>query len=432
MIKNYFIIAWRNLSRHKTYSIINIAGLSIGLACAMLILLYVKDEVSFDNFHENGNNIYRIVTQTKYDGVEHKDSNTGLLQGPRFAKNVPGIQTFVRVQSYTEDIKNGSEIQSQELLYVDSSFFSVFTFPLLSGNAATCLTEPHSIVLSEDAAKKHFGTKEAVGKLVMIREGDKFVPFKVTAVAKRCPQNSSIKFDVLLPIKESEEDTQNNDNWFNFFLNTFVVLSPGADIQTVEKQMQKFYVQDAGITFKQMIAKYGGGPDASMGSYHLQSYTDMHMNTELPAQNGLVNASNPIYAYILSGIALFVLLIACINFVNLTVARSVKRAKEIGIRKVVGGDRKQLIFQFLGESLLLCFIAFTLALLIVQLILPVFNNLANKALALAYLFDVKLIAIYLVLFLFTGLLAGFYPALVLSGYKPVETLDILCDLTGIY
>ena len=430
MFKNYIIIAWRNLSRHKTYSIINISGLSIGLACTMLILLYVKDEVSYDNFHEKGDNIYRIVTQTKYDGAEHKDSNTGLLQGPRFAKNVPGIQRFVRVQSYTEDIKNGSEIQSQELLYVDSSFFSVFTFPLLSGNAATCLTEPHSIVLSEDAAKKHFGTKEAVGKLVMIREGDKFVPFKVTAVAKRCPQNSSIKFDVLLPIKESLEDANNNDNWFNFYLNTFVVLSPGANIQTVEKQMQKFFVQDAEATFKQMIAKYGGGPDASMGSYHLQPYTDMHMNTELPAQNGLVNASNPIYSYILSGIALFVLLIACINFVNLTVARSVKRAKEIGIRKVIGSNRKQLIFQFLGESFLLCLIAFGLALLIVKLILPVFNDLANKALSISYLFDLKLIAAYLMLFLLTGFLAGFYPALVLSGYRPVETLYSRFNLTG--
>lgn len=430
MLKNYIIIAWRNLSRHKTYSIINIAGLSIGLACAMLILLYVKDEVSYDNFHENGNNIYRIVSQTKYDGAEHKNSNTGILQGPRFAKNVPGIQTFVRVQSYTEDIKNGSEIQSQELLYVDSSFFSVFTFPLLSGNPATCLTEPHTIVLSEDAAKKQFGTKDAVGKLVMIREGDKFVPFKVTAVAKRCPQNSSINFDVLLPIKESAEDANNNDNWFNFYLNTFVVLSPGTTIENVENQMQKFYVQDAGATFKQMIAKYGGGPEVGMGTYHLQPYTDMHLNTELPAQNGLVNASNPIYSYILSGIALFILLIACINFVNLTVARSVKRAKEIGIRKVIGSDRKQLIIQFLGESFLLCLIAFSLAMLIVKLILPVFNNLANKALSISYLFDLQLIAVYLLLFLFTGFLAGFYPALVLSGYKPVETLYSRFSLSG--
>jgi len=334
------------------------------------------------------------------------------------------------VSSGAEDIKTGPEVQSQDLLYVDSAFFSVFTFPLLNGNPKTCLIEPHSIVLSEDAAKKQFGTTDAVGKVVMMKDDSVFVPYKVTAVAKRCPQNSSIKFDALAPIKESVADAQNNDNWFSYFLNTFVVLAPKANLQTVENQMQKFYVRDATTTFKKMVEKYGGGPDAQMGTYFLQSFTDMHMNSELPAQNGLSNASNPIYSYILSGIALFVLLIACINFVNLTVARSVKRAKEIGIRKVVGGERKQLILQFLGESFLLCFIAFALALLIVQLILPVFNDLANKALSLSYLFDAKLIAGYVLLFLITGILAGFYPAMVLSGYKPVETLYSKFNLAG--
>ena len=429
MFKNYFKVAFRNLRRNKIYSLINIAGLSIGLACAMLILLYVKDEVSFDKFHKNVNNIYRIVSKSKHNGVEYKDGNTGFLQGPRFAQNVPGIQLFVRIQSGAEDIKKGSDIQSQDLLYVDSNFFSVFTFPLLNGNAKTCLKEPHSIVLSEDAARKQFGKADAVGKIVMLKGDSVFVPYKVTAVAKRCPQNSSIQFNVLLPFKESDADAQNNDNWFNFFLNTFVVLNPNASLPRVENQMQKFYVKDATETFKAMIKKYGGGPDVSMGTYFLQSFTTMHLNTELPP-NGLANASNPMYSYILSGIALFVLLIACINFVNLTVARSVKRAKEIGIRKVIGSDRRQLIFQFLGESFLLCFIAFAFAVLIVQLILPVFNDLSNKALALSYLFDAKLITGYVFLFFITGMLAGFYPALVLSGYKPVDTLYSRFNLAG--
>jgi putative ABC transport system permease protein len=430
MIKNYFKTAFRNLSRNKIYSFINISGLSIGLACAMLILLYVKDEVSFDKFHKNVNNIYRIVSKSKHDGVEFKDGNTGFLQGPRFTQNIAGIQSFVRVQSGREDVKKSTEVQSQDLLYVDSGFFSVFTFPLLSGNAKTCLTEPHSIVLSEDAAKNQLGTTDAVGKIVMINQDSAFVPYKVTAVAKRCPQNSSIKFDVLLPFRESAADAQNSDNWYNFFLNTFVVLNAQANVQTVENLMQHFYLQDATATFKEMIEKYGGGPDASMGTYFLQPYTDMHMSTELPAQNGLTNASNPVYAYILSGIALFVLLIACINFLNLTVARSVRRAKEIGIRKVIGSNRKQLIMQFLGESFLLCTIAFVLAIFLVQLILPVFNDLANKALSLSYLFDAKLIAGYIILFLITGILAGFYPALVLSGYKPVETLYSRFNIAG--
>src|SRR5665213_720723 len=206
MFKNYFKVAFRNLRRNKIYSFINIAGLGIGLACAMLILLYVKDEVSFDKFHKNVNHIYRIVSKNKHNGAEYKSGNTGFLQGPRFAQNVPGIQSFVRVQSGAEDIKTGTEIQSQDLLYVDSSFFTIFSFPLLSGDAKACLKEPHSIVLSADAAKKQFGTTDAVGKVVMIKEDSVFVPYKVTAVAKKCPQNSSIQFEALLPIKESAKD----------------------------------------------------------------------------------------------------------------------------------------------------------------------------------------------------------------------------------
>ena len=335
-------------------------------------------------------------------------------------------------------------MQSQDLVYVDSTFFSVFTFPLLSGDPKTCLTEPHSIVLSEDAAKRQFGTTDAVGKIVMVKDDSTFVPYKVTAVAKRCPQNSSIQFDVLLPIKVSDADATNNDNWFGFSLNTFVVLDDKANLQTVEKQMQNFYVADAKEAFEAIMKKNGGSNHAKMSTYFLQPYLDMHLSTELPvnnnfmhlskakarANNGLTNASNPIYSYILSGIALFVLLIACINFVNLTVARSVKRAKEIGIRKVIGGSRKQLIIQFLGESFSLCTIAFVLAIALVQLVLPLFDNLANKALSLSYLFDAKLVTAYIALYIITGLLAGFYPALVLSGYNPVQTLYSRFQVAG--
>ena len=428
MLRNYFITAFRNLWRNKVYSLINIAGLSIGLACAMLIMLYVKDEVSFDKFHRNVNHIYRIVTESSFQGQTHKDGITGNLQGPRFASNVPGIQSFVRVQSGSQDIKTGNEVQSQDLLQVDSNFFSVFSFPLLSGDSKNCLQEPHSIVLSEDAAKRQFGTTDAVGKIVMLKGDSVFEPYKVTAVAKRCPQNSSIRFEVLVPFKESLADAQNGENWFNLFLNTFVVLNPNSNVQKVQNQMQKFYVADSKQAFTALSEKYGdiGG----LSKYFLQPYTEMHLSTELPAQNGLSNASNPMYSYILTGIALFVLLIACINFINLTVARSIKRAKEIGIRKVIGGDRKQLIFQFLGESFLLCAIAFVFAVVLVQLVLPVFNNLANKVLALSYLFDAKLIAGYVILFFITGLLAGFYPALVLSGYKPVDTLYSRFNIGG--
>src|SRR3954470_21675537 len=383
MFKNYFTVALRNLLRNKIYAFINIAGLSIGLACAMLIILYVKDEVSYDRFHANVNNIYRAVTQgiDKNGGKGHKDPNTGYLQGPRFAQNVPEIKYFVRVQSGNEDIKTGTEVKGQDLLYVDSTFFDVFSFRLINGNQQTCLKDPTSVVISDDFAKKQFGTTDAIGKIVMLKDDSDFTPHKVTAVAKKSPQNSSIKFDMLLPIRESTEDAKNNENWFNFFLNTFVVLNPNANVQAVESKMQKYYAADSKDAVKSLTAKYG--PMDWNNEYLLQPFLDMHLSTELPPGNGLTDASNPMYSYILSGIALFVLLIACINFVNLTVARSVKRAKEIGIRKVVGSNRRQLILQFLGESFFLCTLAFGLAIVLVLLILPVFNDLSNKSLALS-------------------------------------------------
>ena len=281
MLKNYFTVALRNLLRNKIYAFINMAGLSIGLACAMLIILYVKDEVSYDRFHANVNNIYRVVTQgiDKNGGKGRKDPNTGFLQGPRFAQNIPEIKYFVRVASGNENIKTGTEVKDQDILRVDSTFFDVFSFPLVSGNRHTCLKDASSVVLSEDAAKKQFGTTDVIGKIVMLKDDSDFVPHKVTAVAKKCPQNSSIKFEMLLPIRESKEDASNNENWFNFFLNTFVVLDPHADEQTVESKMQRFYAQDSKDAVKSLTAKYG--PMDWNNEYLLQPFLNMHMSTAI-------------------------------------------------------------------------------------------------------------------------------------------------------
>ena len=430
MFKNYFTTALRNLQRNKIYSFTNIIGLSLGLTCAILIMLYVKDEVSYDRFHKDVNHVYRIgMERIKPDGsLDSKNGYTGYFQGPRFTAGIPEIKTFVRYQGIQKDIQTGTGIQSQEMFYVDSGFFSVFSFPLLSGNPKTVLLDPKSVVISEDIAKKQFGTRDAQGKIIMIKNDEnKFVPYAVAGVAKKCPQNSSIKFDVLMPMVVAAKDEANNENWFNIFLNTFVVLNPGADVKVVEAKMKKVYETDARETIKMVAEKYG---DNAKTLYHLQAFTDMHLSKDYEASNGLTGASNPVFSFILSGIALFILLIACINFINLTVARSVQRAKEIGIRKVIGGNRKQLITQFLGESFILCFIAFVLAIGMVQLVLPLFNQLSNKALAIAYLFDVKLIAGYIVLFVVTSLLAGFYPALILSKYNPVQTLYSRFTLGG--
>jgi putative ABC transport system permease protein len=427
MFKNYFKTAFRNLQRNKGYSLINIMGLSLGLACAMLIILYLKDEVSYDRFHANASNIYRIVVgQTDANAKGQKMGITGYFQGPKFTAKIPEIKSFVRVGGGYEDIKSGTDVKGQQLMYADSNFFSVFSFPLLSGNAKTALLQPHSIVLSEDAAKRQFGTTDALGKIVLLKNNDQFVPYTVTAVAKRCPQNSSIKFDVLLPFKEPADAANQTSNWFSFFLTTYVVIAPHTVIKTVETKMTKVYREDAQELIKTMEKQYKMKDPTA---YQLQPFLAMHLDKNV-SQEDIADASNPMYSYILSGIAFFILFIACINFVNLTVARSIKRAKEIGIRKVAGGNRKQLIIQFLGESFFLCFAAFVFAIAIVEAILPIFNNLANKALALSYLLDVKLVAGYIALFIITGLAAGFYPALILSGYNPVQTLYGRFTLTG--
>ncbi|PWU03661.1 MAG: antibiotic ABC transporter permease [Bacteroidetes bacterium] len=429
MIKNYFKTALRSLKSNKVFSIINVSGLCLGLTCVMLIILYVKDEVSYDRFHANAMNIYRVTDEEiKPDGSKENESGiTGLFQGPKFTSKIPEMKEFVRLQNGFENIKMQNEIKSQEAMYVDSNFFSLFTFPLISGDPKTALSDPNSIVLSEETAEKYFGSPNAVGKTLLLEDENTFKPHIVTGVAKKCPQNSSIKFEMLMPFKVSAKDMAENTNWFNFFLNTFILLDPKANIKTVEAKMKTVYENDAKESIKEMADKYDV---KNKTVYHLQPYTEMHLSKKLPVANGLGDASNPMYSYILSGIAIFILLIACINFVNLTVARSVKRAREIGIRKVVGGSKRQLIIQFLGESFLLCLIAFVFAIVLVKLALPVFNTLSNKALSISYLFDVKLVAGYFLLFLLTGLLAGFYPAIVLSNYNPVQTLYSRFNLAG--
>ncbi|MBS1531025.1 MAG: ABC transporter permease [Bacteroidetes bacterium] len=419
MIRNYFKTAFRNLWRNKVFSVINIVGLSVGLACCMLIFLYAMDEVSYDRFNVNAPNIYHLVVDDKgADGQVHKFSSTGDMPGPDFKRQLPEVQDFVRIQGGSYTIKRGNEVFDQQALYVDSNFFSVFTFPMLYGKPEHALDDPHGIVLSEEVAEKYFGKGNPVGKTLDLKMGDdnvSFQPFKITAVTKKSPQNSSIKIKMLLPKRLRQADT----HWENFFENTFLVVKPGTNIRQLDAKINKIYLTDAASQIKEDADKFG---DKDKRSFSLQPLLTMHTSTDYPADNGLVDNSNPMYSYILSGIALFILAIACINFVNLTVARSLKRAREIGIRKVVGGQRRQLIMQFLGESFILSFIAFVLAVVLVVLVLPFFNTLANKALAFSYLLSFKLVAGYIGIFLLTGLLAGFYPALVLSGFNPVQAL----------
>jgi len=385
--------------------------------------LYNKDEVSYDRFHKNAENIYRITSESMDTAgkITRTSGITGMMPGPNFKREIPEIKDFVRVQSERTAVKIGTQIYQQEGNYVDDNFFSVFSFPMKAGDPKLALKDIHSVVLSEEVAKKFFGKANPIGKVIELPTGEErsFENFTVTGIVPRSPQNSSIKIQMLLPMKLNERRQQESEAWLNFFLNTFVVLNPNADLKAVEAKFKKVYETNANEQINEAKAKYNM---KETFIYGLQPLLDMHLSTKYRSENGLTDASNPMYAQILSAIALFILIIACINFINLTIARSMKRAKEIGIRKVIGGERKQMIFQFLGESYLLSLGAFVFAIILTVAVLPVFNELSNKALSFSYLLDIKLIRIYLALFLVTGFLAGFYPALVISRFDPAETL----------
>ncbi|HTJ14185.1 MAG TPA: ABC transporter permease [Dinghuibacter sp.] len=416
MFRSYFVIAVRVLRRNPVYAFVNVLGLSLGLAAAILILLYVRDETSYDRFHRLAPSIYRVDREiTRENGDKVRGGYSGYFQGPRFAASVPGVVSYTRFASGGVDLVRGTSIVSQAVGYVDTNFFSVFSFRMLSGGISS---SPHSVVVSSSFALAQFGTVSAVGRLMSVRDGGRLVPYIVSGVCADPPLNSSLQFSVLMPLVTPSGLP--NSEWFHFFLNTFVVVRPGASIPGLSRAMQQVYLSDARSSIAEIQAKYG---IKDLGiRYFLQPLTDIHLSTTAGANEGLSDGSDPVYAYVLSGIALFILLIACINFVNLTVARSVKRAREIGVRKVIGGRRLQLAWQFMGESFLLCVLAFGLAVVIAQAVLPLFNTLSGKSLSFAYLLDTRLVLFYFLLLVCTSLLAGVYPALILSRYRPVETL----------
>lgn len=408
---------WRN----KFFSFVNIFGLSIGISCCMLIFLYAKDEISFDLFHPKKDKIYRIVAEMRSpNGQVSKESSTGMSPGPRLKANLPEVEQAVRIEVTSFYIRHGAEVVEQEALFADPDFFSMFSFPAVYGNLGTALQDPHSVVLSEKLAMQYFGRTDVVGSILQLNTEGKQEPFTVSAVIQNPPLNSSLRPEMLVPMAFQESKQSGRQmGWTNFYLNTFLTLKEGADLQKIDAAMNRIYQHEAADQIKALSEEYGVNDKIS---YHLQPFTDIHLNADYPAENGVVAGSNPVYSYILLSIMVVILLIACINFVNLTVARSLKRSKEIGIRKAIGGQRRSLIYQFLGESATLTFLAFILAIGIASLLLPLFNSLVNKQLSFSYLLDVKLILVYIALFLVTAFLAGLYPAMVLSAFKPVQVL----------
>lgn len=428
MIKNYIKTAFTNMFRNKTYTLINILGLSIGLACVMLIALYIKDEVSFDRFNENGASIYRIVQDgQRPDGAEFKNGFTGGVEGITFKEQIPEIKDFCRINGGGSSlVKKGGDVISEPILYADKSIFQIFSLPLISGNPASVLSNPDNIVITEDIAEKYFGKVNAIGKILQINQDGKFVPFTVTGVAKIAPQNSTVRFKLLMSIERSLPKQYTAMDWFSSFLNSFVYLNPNVNPKIVEKKMNAVFNRYAGKEMADFKKKYGAKLSSA---FKLEPYYNVHLG-EYGTGNGLTPSNKVDYSYILGGIAGFILFIACINFINLTLSRSLRRGKEIGIRKVNGSSRKQLIVQFMGESFILTLIASIIAVLILITCLPEFNELADKQLQASYLLNWQTAGIFTALLIINTFLSGFYPAIVLSGFSPVQTLYGKLKMTG--
>jgi putative ABC transport system permease protein len=431
MIENYIKIAFRHLWQNKLYSSINTIGLAVGITSVLLAVLFIKDERSYDKFHQNNPNLYRITTtlrETKGDPL-HTLGGTGQVQGAAFKAAIPEIKAYARVfggEVWGNLIANDKVLKLQTL-FVDPNFFDIFTFDLLRGDASSALSNIESVVITETTARKFFSSIDVLGKTMSMdadpSAGRLGKPLVISAVVKDPPTNSSIQFDILFPLKFlqlSFEDT----NWLNAYMGTFLILHPGSDTSAVIKKFSQVYHTHAKEQLAENRKTYGYEPEISYG---LQRITDIHLDPLYRSirgnkEAGVINGSDPVYSYLFMGFALFILVMAAINFINISIASSLKRAKEVGVRKITGGSQMQIISQFLVESSFLCLIAFALALIVVQALLPLFNELAGKQIAFWRAFDLSLFAYLALILLAIVLMTGFYPAWILSRFRPTEVL----------
>jgi putative ABC transport system permease protein len=422
MIRNYLITAWRNLIKNKAFSLINILGLSIGLCCFLLILLFVQDELHYDQFNLKADHIYRINSSIRFGGTSLDFPITPDPMGAVLKKDYPQVEQFTRIYrgNGSRQIKKGNLfITEQRVANVDSTFFEVFTFPVVSGITETALNEPNTVVISESTAKKYFGTTEAVGRLIETTEKGKTI-YKVTAVIRDMPESSHFHFDFIFSMKNVDYD------WGQFLSHnfyTYLVLKQGTDEKIFDKNFVQYidkYALPQARQFMQIKSMEDFKKAGNKLEYSLMPLKKIHLYSA--GQYEIEPGGNIQYVYIFSAVAVFILLIACINFMNLTTARSAKRAREVGIRKVLGTRRKDLILQFLTESTMMVIISLVLAIFASFLFIPGFNVLADKSIKPSMLFSPLILPWIIALPLVVGLLAGVYPAFFLSGFRPIEVL----------
>jgi putative ABC transport system permease protein len=422
MLKNYLKVAWRNLLKNKTFSLINIIGLASGLACFILIALYVADELSYDRFNEKAGRIYRIHADIVFGGNKLHLAVASDPMGSALKKDYPQVEEYVRFfnSSGSKLIKKGDQyINENNVVHADSTLFDVFTLPLIAGDGKTALNDPNTVVISESAAKKYFGTTDVIGKSIETNDNGSTL-YKITALIKDIPHNSHFNFDMIFSMDNVQYQ------WGNFLSHnhqTYLLLKPGTDYKAFEKNFPQFiakYVVPQAAQFMQIKSMDEFEKAGNKLEYSLMPLTDIHLHSDRYPELG-VNG-NIQYVYIFSVIALVVLVLACINFMNLSTARSAARAKEVGIRKVVGSEKRYLIRQFLTESILTTVLATGLAIAISWICMPWFNNLSAKELQISDLLQPKYLSFLIALPIVVGLLAGIYPAFVLSSFNPIVVL----------
>jgi putative ABC transport system permease protein len=419
MYRNYLKVALRNLFKNKVFSAINIVGLAAGLAVCLLIVLYVFDELSYDKYNKNADRIYRLDADLRFSGTQFTSVATPKPLASTLVKDYPQIEQMVRFRSQGDILvkKGNDNIQDHHAVFADSTFFKVFTAPMIAGNAATALNEPNSIVIDETTARKYFSSTDVVGKILVV---DKSTNCKITGIIKDFPPQSHFHFSFIRPLRDSYNGDFND--WLSNNYQSYILVRQG-----VKKELIQSYV-DATINnylFKQLEALFHASSKdmESQGNYfryHLMRLTDIHLHSDKSYEfeaNGNMN-----FVYIFSVIALLILMIACVNFMNLSTARSANRAKEVGIRKVAGSSRTNLIAQFLVESVLLSFFSLLIALLLAALLVPFFNQLAGKQMHASTLFSSWLLPILVALVFIVGCIAGSYPAFYLSSFQPIEVL----------
>ena len=409
MFQNYLRVAFRNLWRHKGFSLLNILGLTIGMSACFLVFLYVKFELSYDDFHSKGDRIYRIVT----DIVNPSETLPLSVAAPAMPvaakRDFPEIEKLVRFDPGNILVRRGElKIQEGSMAFADSTFFEVFDFPMLKGDPVRALREPYSVVLSETAAKKYFGTEDPMGKQLILTGANNLGT--VTGIMKDMPENTELKADMLVSMYRGQQADSNRDqNWGGFGDYSYFLLKPNTNAQALEKKFPAFLQNHIAKMMKENNQTY---------TYLLEPLKDVYLKSK---RGGTVSGSMT-NVYVFSIIGVFILLIAGINFVNLTTARSTERAREVGIRKVVGAERRQLTSQFLGESVILCLIAFVLSVGVCAALLSSFNFLAGKTVSTGIFYHPSYILTLLGIGVGIGLLAGIYPALVLSAFHPIVVL----------